>query len=313
MKRVLYISSIVALLAVTLSACSGCSFKVKTNEDMVSGDTDFYCDETFSNVLKQHVDVFESGNDATIRMTALPEADVLDAVMSGDVRLAALSRPLTKTEQQKLQDEHKLVYNDTHVGVDAIAFVVNKANPDSVLTTHDIHRILTGEVTQWKELFPNSKLGEILVIFDNERSSTVRYAVDSICSPQALHSGVTAADSTLHLVSEVARRHNAIGVMGAAWVGSRDKEGNRIKNVVAPVRIKKSPDAQAFGPFQAFIVSAEYPYFRSIYMINTGGKTGLTTGFSIFVAGQRGQKIFEKTNISPARIHERELNIKSEF
>lgn len=301
------------MLAVALAACSGCSFKVKTNKSMVTGETDFYCDESFSNVLKQHVDVFESGNDATICMTALPEADVVDALLSGDVTLAALPRTLTKGEHKILREKLNKNCEEKHVGVDAVAFVVNRANPDSVLTTDDIHRILTGEVTQWKELFPDSKLGEILVIFDNEHSSTVRYVADSICAPDALYGGVVAADSTLHLVSEVQRRHNAIGVMGASWIGSRDKEGNKIRHLVSPVRIKKSPDAQPYGPFQAFIVSADYPYYRSIYMINTGSKSGLTTGFTIFVAGQRGQKIFEKTNISPARIHERELNIKSEF
>ena len=48
-------------------------------------------------------------------------------------------------------------------------------------------------------------------------------------------------------------------------------------------------------------------------MINTESHNGLCTGFTIFVAGQRGQKIFENSNISPARIEERVVNIKSEF
>ncbi len=312
MKRVVYILLSVASLAIALSGCSGCSFKVKTNKNMVEGDLVFYCDETFANVLKQHVDVFTSCNNADIDMIAASEVEVVEALMSGTIDVAALPRTLTAAERDKIHSLRRS-YNDTHVGVDAVAFVVNKNNPDSVLTVDDIRRILTGEVTQWKEIFPDSKLGEILVIFDNEHSSTVRYAAESICNPAQLYSGVTAADSTLHMIDEVTKRRNAIGVMGASWVGSRDKEGNRIKHLVAPVRVKKTPDAQPYGPFQAFIVSADYPFYRSIYMINVGNSTGLSTGFSMFVAGQRGQKIFEKTNISPARVHERELNIKSEF
>lgn len=48
-------------------------------------------------------------------------------------------------------------------------------------------------------------------------------------------------------------------------------------------------------------------------MIKTETHNGLCTGFTIFVAGQRGQKIFEKTNISPARIEERVVNVSSDF
>ena len=59
--------------------------------------------------------------------------------------------------------------------------------------------------------------------------------------------------------------------------------------------------------------SGDYPFFRSIYMIKTETYNGLCTGFTIFVAGQRGQKIFEKTNISPARIEERVVNVSDDF
>ena len=168
-------------------------------------------------------------------------------------------------------------------------------------------------MTQWSELFPQSKLGKIQVIFDNRNSSTVRYAVDSICAPDALYNGVAAVDNTLQVVNEVSKRRNAIGVIGAGWINALDSAEVRVRDRVSPVRVKKTPDAKAFGPFQAYIASADYPYFRSIYMINTESNNGLCTGFTIFVAGQRGQKIFEKSNISPARIEERVINLKNEF
>lgn len=280
---------------------------------MVSGETTMYCDECFSTIFEQHIVVFEGLNDAKIDLTAGSEAEVLEALKSGQTRLAVLTRTLTDGEREEIIDNLKCSYNDTHVAVDAVAFVVNNANPDTVLTTDDVRRILTGEVTEWSEIFPDSKLGKIRVIFDNPQSSTVRYASQSICGEAGLYDGVIGADSTLHMISEVAKRRNAIGVMGAAWVREFDDEGNRVDNVVTPVRIKPTPDSQSFGPYQANIRTGDYPYFRSVYVINTGSSTGLTTGFTIFVAGQRGQMIVGKTNISPARIHSREVNVRSEF
>ena len=306
MKKILTI----LMLLVALVSCTP---RVEVDHRMHEGNIDFCCDESYANVLAQQVFVFTRTNPgAFIDMTRCTERDALNALLEDSVRLITMTRRLTASEKNRIL-ENQLNCNETHIAVDAIAFVVNKNNPDSILTVENIRSILTGEVTQWSELFPQSKLGKIQVIFDNRNSSTVRYAVDSICAPDALYNGVAAVDNTLQVVNEVSKRCNAIGVIGAGWINALDSAEVRVRDRVSPVRVKKTPDAKAFGPFQAYIASADYPYFRSIYMINTESNNGLCTGFTIFVAGQRGQKIFEKSNISPARIEERVINLKNEF
>lgn len=300
-----------ALLLIFLSACTP---RVKVDHRMSEGYIGFACDESYANVLEQHVFVFTRSNPgAFIDMQQASERDALQALLDDSVRLVALSRPLTQAEKNKILTENRLNCNETHIAVDAVAFVVNKHNADSILTADDIRRILTGQVTRWDELFPGSRLGKIQVIFDNRHSSTVRYAVDSICAPDALYNGVSAVENSLQVVDEVSKRRNAIGVMGAGWITSLDSTSTPVRSLVSPVRVKRDEQSQAFGPFQAYIASGQYPYYRSIYMINTESSNGLCTGFTIFVAGQRGQKIFEKTNISPARIQERAINLKDEF
>lgn len=306
MKKILSIS----LLLLLLSACTP---RVEVDHRMHEGNIDFCCDESYANVLAQQVFVFTRTNPgAFIDMTRCTEREALTALLEDSVRLITLTRKLSNAEKNRIL-ENQLNYNETHIAVDAVAFVVNKNNPDSVLTTDDIRRILTGEVTQWNELFADSRLGKIQVIFDNRNSSTVHYAIDSICAPDALYNGVSAVENSLQVVDEVSKRRNAIGVIGAGWINALDSAEVRVRDLISPVRVKKTPDAPAFGPFQAYIASADYPYFRSIYMINTESNNGLCTGFTIFVAGQRGQKIFEKSNISPARIEERVINLKDEF
>lgn len=306
MKKILTI----LMLLVALVSCTP---RVEVDHRMHEGNIDFCCDESYANVLAQQVFVFTRTNPgAFIDMTRCTERDALNALLEDSVRLITMTRRLTASEKNRIL-ENQLNCNETHIAVDAIAFVVNKNNPDSILTVENIRSILTGEVTRWSELFPQSKLGKIQVIFDNRNSSTVRYAVDSICAPDALYNGVAAVDNTLQVINEVSKRRNAIGVIGAGWINALDSAEVRVRDRVSPVRVKKTPDAKAFGPFQAYIASADYPYFRSIYMINTESNNGLCTGFTIFVAGQRGQKIFEKSNISPARIEERVINLKNEF
>lgn len=311
MKTIGHILLTAILSMVLLSACTP---RVKVDHSMVEGNIDFLCDESYANVLEQHVYVYTHSNPgAFIDVERATERESLQALLDDSVQLITLSRKLTDGERAKLVNEHQRNCNETLIAVDAVAFVVNKNNPDSILTVDDIRRILTGEVTQWSEIFPQSKLGKIQVIFDNRNSSTVRYAIDSICAPQPLYNGVSAVENSLQVIGEVSMRRNAIGVLGASWISSKDSTGVAARELISPVRVKKTPDANAFGPFQAYIATADYPFFRTIYMINTESNNGLCTGFTIFVAGQRGQKIFEKTNISPARIEERVVNLKDEF
>ncbi len=312
MKQFFHLIAIIAIASISLF--QGCSSQGGIDRRMYEGDINFICDETFANVLGQHVFVFTGSNPgAYINYTAATEPDALQALLDDSVRLIALSRKLTDSEKAHLLETHRLESRATHVAVDAIAFITNKENPDSVLTTNDIRRIMTGEVTEWKEIFPQSKLGKIQVIFDNRRSSTVRYVIDSISSPKPLYSGVAAVENNLQVVDEVSKRRNALGVIGAAWIDARDSVNVPVTHRVIPVRIKEHPDSTAYEPFQAYIARGNYPYFRSIYMIKTESYNGLSTGFTIFVAGQRGQKIFEKTNVSPARIEERIINVSNEF
>ena len=56
---------------------------------------------------------------------------------------------------------------------DALALVINKENPDSIITIAQFKKILTGEITTWKELYPDSPYDTIRVAFDHPTSSTV--------------------------------------------------------------------------------------------------------------------------------------------
>ncbi len=305
--------SSISIFLVTLLSLMACSSQGGIDRRMYEGDIKFMCDESFFNVLNQHVFVFTRSNPgAYITATPVSETEAVKALLDDSVRLIAISRELTATEKEAII-QNRLESRSTHVAVDGIAFVVNKQNPDSVFTVDDIRRIMTGEVTQWNQLFPDSKFDHIQVIFDNRYSGTVRYVIDSICAPMKLYPGVSAVENSLQVIREVSRRPNAIGVLGSAWIEARDSANVLVRDLVSPVRIKKTADAQPFGPFQAYIASGDYPFFRSIYMIKTETYNGLCTGFTIFVAGQRGQKIFEKTNISPARIEERVVNVSDDF
>lgn len=71
---------------------------------------------------------------------------------------------------------------------------------------------------------------------------------------------MSAVENSLQVIREVSRRPNAIGVLGAAWIDANDSADVPVRELVSPVAVKKTAEAQPFGPFQAYIASGEYPF-----------------------------------------------------
>ena len=69
----------------------------------------------------------------------------------------------------------------------------------------------------------------------------------------------------------------------------------------------------SFKPYQAYMVDKIYPLTRDIYIINAEPRNGLVTGFSSFVASDKGQRIILKAGIIPAVAPTRVVNMRKDF
>jgi phosphate transport system substrate-binding protein len=56
----------------------------------------------------------------------------------------------------------------------------------------------------------------------------------------------------------------------------------------------------------------EYPLIRDIWMINKGRKSGLNTGFVLFMTSEIGQTIIQKSGLVPANSPVRLIQFKAE-
>ncbi len=176
MKRQFWLIGIV-LLAV-LSACRSKS----------DGPTDTYscgvmsiaADESFEPIIQEEIDVFESLYPlAGIVPRYTTEVEAINLLLKDSVRLAIATRTLTEEEMNSFHSR-KFFPREIKLATDGLALIVNRGNPDFLLSVRDFSRILTGEAKNWKEIDPNSPLKSIQVVFDNKNSSTVRYTMDSI-------------------------------------------------------------------------------------------------------------------------------------
>lgn len=310
-----------AAAALMLFSGTGCLKYEKKANSHTTGTTTVVCDNTFENIMRQEVDVFEyQYPDAHILVRYATQAEALDSLLNLKTKTIVIARDLTKKEKEYLKSKNRTA-RSTKIAVDAVALIVNPANPVGKLSLSEVSDILSGRSQRWNDIMPTD-LGEISVIFDDKASSLVSYMRDSLLNGAELGPNVYAQGSIPAVFKAVMENKNAIGVLGVSWITSDMSSADLTPQELSEQVMTNEPiqgatlvdsvkvlslygndrgDARAYKPYQENIFNGTYPLFRQIYMITTGASGSLAGGFYAFVTGDIGQKIIMKTGILPAR------------
>lgn len=328
MKNILILSIATAALTVSLSSCKKFADEKRDIPSTTSGVAKMACDQSFQHIMEQEIDVYEfQYPEASILDLYAPENDCIDSLLNGDnYRLAVVTRELTDVEKNYLKAK-KRNPRSMRIAVDAVAVIANPKNPVEEISTSDLQKILSGEITEWNWVEPGNKTGKISVVFDDSRSSTVNYVVNNIMDGKQFGENVYAQGTNAKVFDAVSKTPGAIGIIGVSWLSDNMKEAQVSTEDLAKsltesdnnINIEQkefSPDIKvlavsgpdspkAYKPYQAYIFEKDaYPMVRSIYMITTGGPSTPAAGFYSFVTGVVGQKLITKTGVLPGQITE---------
>jgi phosphate transport system substrate-binding protein len=317
------------LSALLLAACllPGChpDRSAGTSEDATdtptSGHVGISVDETFAPILESQVDTFQKlYPDAHLKVSYQPEDSVLLSLLNDKVKAVVVARELNAEEKKTLEKQNMLPIT-TRVGIDGLAIIVHPSNPDSLLTITQLKGIFSGQTAQWSQVSGQKKLGAVNVVFDANRSSTSRFVRDSILGGGVLSPKAFAAQSNLKLLDYVASHPAAIGVVGVNWISDTDDPTARKyrKQIqVASITSRSNPTKDDYiQPDQVYLAQKSqevmkehpelqnYPLRRNLYCISREARAGLGSGFVSFVAGQKGQLIFQKSGLMPANMQAR--------
>lgn len=320
--------ALLGVLAVAASLLPACHSKsslatadAEPTDTPTSGRVAISVDETFAPILEAQVDTFQKlYTEAHVQATYQPEDSVMLDLLNNKVQLAIVSRELNTEEKAELIKQNMLPHA-TKIGIDGLAIILHPSNPDSLLTITQLRAIFSGQTTSWKQLDRKKKLGDINVVFDANRSSTLRFVRDSLLRGQPLTKRVFAVNSNPEVLDYVAAHPTAIGVVGVNWVSDFDDpkvRGFLRKVRVAAITARPNPTKDDYiQPYQVYLAPKppqllrdhpelqNYPLRRDIYVISREARAGLGTGFVSFVAGQKGQLIFQKSGLMPANMQAR--------
>lgn len=309
------------IVGLTLAACLVSSCNNKKSKDgrtdtYSSGAISFVSDESFSPIIEEERFVFQNDYpQAKVNPIYASESEAINRLLSGKTWLAFTARNFKEKERKSLEAQSfrpvaiKIAY-------DALAFVVHRSNTDTLISVNDIKAIMQGKVTQWSKVHKGSTLGNIVVVFDNPRSSTVHYVEDSILGGKSItNPNVMAVNKTSEVIKYVEQNPNAIGIIGNNWLNDkRDSTNltfNRNIRVMSVSPFHPATPANSRKPFQYYIYNGEYPLVRTIYALLNDPRHGLPWGFAHFIEGPKGQRIVMKAGLLPVLgdINVRDVNV----
>ncbi len=317
MKLTSYIIVGLTLTAILASSC-GNNKKGKDGrtDTYSSGAISFVSDESFSPIIEEEREVFQHDYpQAKVTPVYCNETDAINKLLEGKAWLAFTARNFKPAELKSLQaKQYRPVAID--IAYDALAFIVNKNNNDTLISVQDIKDIMNGKATQWGDIYKGDKRGTITVVFDNPKSSTVHYIEDSILGGKPIiNKNVAAVNKTAEVIKYVEQNPEAIGVIGNNWLNDkRDTTNLTFNRDIRVMSISRQHPATAYNtrkPYQYYIYNGEYPLIRTLYALLNDPRQGLPWGFAHFIQGPKGQRIVMKAGLLPVmgNINIRDVNV----
>ena len=289
-KRVLYYSVLVFFVS-----CSNAPKKEDTRDTPEKGVINISVDESFKPVIEEQIFVHHSSFPGTkINAFYKSEAACFRDLRSDSTRMIIVAKGLTDQESEIFKENLFFKPQYGILAYDAVAVIVNRESKDSVFTIAALKDILSGK-------------NKVTAVMDGKNAtSTVRFLQDSVLKGAAFGANVVASDNSKQVVDIISKTPGAIGFVGLSWIGNaydKEQQAYQQKIRLALVECVNCIEKDVFArPSQASITFGQYPLARPLYYILKENSAGLGTGFMNFMSLERGQLIFRRAFLAPAKM-----------
>jgi phosphate transport system substrate-binding protein len=273
-----------------------------TQETILKGNATLLVDATLMPVMVDQVQIFESRYEATIKINAQSETEVIQSLVKDTSSIAVLSRKLN-ADEMKIFANRKIIPKITPFAIDAVALITNKNSNDTLVNIRDVIDFMNG----------NSSPKIKGLVFDNPNSSTVRYMNTLAGLTSIPQKGVFSFGTNNEVIKFVTQNEGMIGIVGLNWLTQPRPEMQPYVDKVAVLSVKGKNQNDFYAPDQNNIAEGKYALSRELYIVNCQGFSGLGMGFASFVAGDIGQRIILKSGLMPYKVPPRKLSIRNQI
>lgn len=302
MKKVVFIGIvIIGIISIVFSCRKGKEETIK--ETIISGNVTILVDESVFPIVEDQRDVFQNTYRANMTLDSGPEAEAINNLIEDRARIGIFTRMLSNEEESALKT--KATPKITKFALDAVVFIINKKEQDSVIELDEVYAYLNGDSSSVKNL-----------VFDNPNSSVTRNILEKLNIEKNKIKTVYSRGTSEELIKFISENEGYIGVLGINWLTQTPKELLKYSENVRILSVKNvksdKSDNQYIYPSQANIGKKTYPLTRELFLLNYQGTKGLGMGFASFVASDIGQRIVLTSGLAPLTIEPMNVKIKKD-
>lgn len=232
------------------------------------------------NYMKQHPET-------SIQVTGGGSGVGIAALINGTTDIANSSRPIKKSEIEKLKSRYNTLGVEIPCAKDGITIYVHELNRVEELTLQQLSDIYTAKITNWKEVGGTD--AEIKLYGRENSSGTYVYFKETVVKADYAASCQT-LPGTAAVVNAVKKDKNGIGYGGAAYA-----EG------VKHCKVKKDASSEAYLPTADNIAQNQYPITRYLFMYMRNRPTGELKKYIDWILSPDGQKIVTEVGYFPVK------------
>ncbi len=262
------------VLALTLGASvfafAGCGGSESGNAAAVAGEINGGGSTSVQKIMDAAGEEFSAQNpDVQFTYSGTGSSDGVKGASEGTYSFGGVSRELKEDEKTNLTE---LVF-----AYDGIAMITHPSNPVQEISSENLTKIYTGEITNWSEVGGNDAP---IVVVSREDGSGTRSAVEELLDfENKLKADATVKEGNGNVQTTVAGNENAIGYVSLTFVDDTVKKLS-VDGVEASVEN---------------VINKTYPISRPFLAVyNESEVNDVTKSFLDFLMSDEGQAIVEK-------------------
>jgi phosphate transport system substrate-binding protein len=206
----------------------------------------------------------------------------ISALINGTTDICNSSRPMKKSEIQKLKERFGVTGVEIPVAKDGLSVYLHNSNNVSDLSLKQLKDIYQGKITNWKEV--GGKDAKIIIYSRENNSGTYVFFKDHVLGGADYAATAQNLPGTAAVVNAVSKDPNAIGYGGAAYA----------KNI-------KFAKINGVEPSAETVKSGKYPLARYLYIYLRSKPTGGLKQYIDWILSPDGQKIVNEVGYFPVK------------
>jgi phosphate transport system substrate-binding protein len=226
--------------------------------------------------------------DVTIQVTGGGSGTGVSALINGTTDIANSSRPMKRSEMDKLKQRYNSLGVEVKVAKDGLSVYVHESNPVKELTLAQVKDIYTGKISNWKDL--GGADSKIILYSRENNSGTYVFFKEHVLENEDFATRTQNLPGTASVVNAVSKDKNGIGYGGAAYASG-----------IRTVPIKKDDASPAVMPSEETVLNDTYPVSRYLYLYLKNKPTGALKAYIDWILSAEGQKLVHDVGYFPVK------------